>query len=196
MSKTTLAFGSFVLGCFVSFLFMPRTSIVAQPSFAQGTTTGSQSPQQPTTPKPQYMPPPATVVYSNRFGGNPFEPVVPGLAPKISVESDTPSMEQELDGLNCEGCKFGALIMTYAGGAFHCVNCMLGGSKFELKGAAANTVSFLALLGYQLVLPAPKKPPLNPDWPKVFNASSTEGTVTLISEGTRETGMPNEGSRR
>jgi hypothetical protein len=53
---------------------------------------------------------------------------------------------QILDGLNCEECVFEDMTFTYSGGEYQCERCVfLGTIRFDLQGAAQNTLTVLEL---------------------------------------------------
>lgn len=74
------------------------------------------------------------------------EPVVP---PLIGVFEDfgISGGQQALDGFNCKNCRFHNVMLTYSGGAFRLVNASFSGTtRLTFKGAAANTITALALV--------------------------------------------------
>jgi hypothetical protein len=85
---------------------------------------------------------------------------------------------QPLDGINCEGCVFESEALTYAGGAFRCVNCKIKGDRVELKGAALNTFNlFKQVTNF---LNTPEGPDLNVPSFRIAK-SMRNSTLTLAS---------------
>ncbi len=74
------------------------------------------------------------------------EPVVPPLLVHTSDSSFSVPL-QALDGINCERCTIEATVVTYAGGAFRCVDCTIRSKDLQFKGAALNTFKLLKSVG-------------------------------------------------
>lgn len=164
MSRITLALGSFALGLCVMYLLASHTSTIVQRGFAQ----------EPAKPE-------RAIGTAVEMGG--FEPMVPGLGPRLNVHIEQPVQRQALDGLNCEGCDIDAGVLTYAGGAYNCNPCKIKHERVELRGAAANTLRFLMQTG-MLGVPMPKAPPSSPGNPNIKIAADKLGVpLVLVSEG-------------
>ncbi len=139
MSKTVLAFGSFIVGAMCGSFAL---SLIHTSTWVQA----SQAPQAPTLP-PSSISMPAAI------------PVVPPLQ-YFGVESMVGGSLQQLDGFSCERCTVAVPVLTYGGGAFS-----LPGSKFPrnvglvLTGAAQNTFNLLRMVG---AIPSPKPLPQAP----------------------------------
>jgi hypothetical protein len=89
-----------------------------------------------------------------KIGG--AEPTVPPLGPFFRESVFTGAL-QPLDGINCEKCTIEASVITYAGGGFRCVDCIVRSNQVQLKGAANNTFKILMLVGAISGPPAPEK---------------------------------------
>lgn len=78
---------------------------------------------------PQFLPIDQTPVFEN-----------------VTISNDIP-LPQSIDGLDCRGCDFENVRLTYGGGAFNLENPRFSGTTtLTLTGAAANTVAFLKLM--------------------------------------------------
>ena len=67
---------------------------------------------------------------------------------------------QQLDGMACTICSFIDVTLTYAGGSYSLVNRRFSGTtRFEFKGAAANTLAILPLMEALVLRTPPKIPP-------------------------------------
>lgn len=110
-------------------------------------------------------------------------PVVPpgiGIRSQFSIASGGVVV---LDGFGCTGCEFHSITLRYGGGVYELNGSKFAGDvKFELTGAAANTVAFLSNIGVICVMtPPPAKAP-NPNRPIIEMAKFDKPvTVTLRS---------------
>jgi hypothetical protein len=164
MSRVTLAFGSFLLGLCVMYLFGSHTSTIVQRVLAQETHK-----------------PPITqfgIVIENA------EPRLPPLGPFMQRGLLGSKVRfQQLDGLNCDGCVITAEALTYAGGVYSCPRCKLTVDRVELRGAALNTLTFLMQVGVvgQPATPStPKGEPFNPNAPNVKIAEDKSSTSLML----------------
>jgi len=144
MSKVTIALGSFIVGACCMFFMLSgnHASTLEHVASAQG------------------------------GGGFPGEPIVPPLS--ASVEgSKFLGVSQQLDGMKCNGCFFSDATLTYAGGSYSLVDCHFSGTtRFEFKGAAANTLAILPLMEALVHGAPPKIPP--PKTPMLRNATAEQ----------------------
>ena len=149
MSKVTVALGSFIVGACCMFIALSGNHASI---FAQGRIVGQ---------------------------GIPNVLSIPDAVPEVSSKLLRVSgitiegTEQQIDGLDCEGCTFNSPVLTYGGGPFRLANAKAVGTvRIELVGAAANTEAFLSILqGATLVRP-PQKP--KQDTPMTKMATATE----------------------
>jgi hypothetical protein len=150
MRNVTLALGSFVLGAVCMFFLGNHTSTFRQfVAFAQAAATESIDPL-----------------------GNKYTPVVP--APPRALASGNLFLRQVvyLDGLTSIGDTFSDSTLVYGGGAYHLANAKLTGVvDIKLIGAAANTSTFLAMLGLIGCPAKPQAPQINPNAPIIHRAT-------------------------
>lgn len=160
MTRTALAFGSFIVGAVFGSLAL---------SLIQ-TSTRVQAFQEPRT--------------SMSIPG--AEPTVPPLRVHMVGGGIGGGEVQALDGLDCERCSVAATVITYGGGAFRCVDCKIQSKGLQLKGAALNTLNMLRFVGAIPTPVAPKVPERSP----MLRANieiKAESKVTWISlEGVKE----------
>ena len=152
MSKITLALGSFIVGAMTMlFLFSgSHASMWAQES---------------TKPGPGLEMPFAI-------------PTVPPLRHVVLEGNEFVGVEQQLDGLNCKGCKFRDVVLTYGGGAYALSDCVFSGRvRIALSGAAGNTVAILPLLQAITV----GKPPEAPKPKAPINKEATAKNTLTVS---------------
>jgi len=159
MSKVMLALGSFIVGACSMLLALSFIHTPTRVHADQG-------------------PPPTIDIVG-------VEPKVPPLMAKF-VGGGIGGALQPLDGLDCEGCVIKPDVLTYGGGAFRCVNCIVSAKHgLTLKGAALNTFNLLRLLG---VIPSPPQPPLPRRSPEeranmMIEKLKTPASVTWVSLG-------------
>jgi hypothetical protein len=156
MSRVTLALGSFLLGVVCMIPFTSHTSTLVHPALAQGqdSALGSSAAKLPTVP--------------------------PLSRQKFSSMTVADSI-QSFDGLNCENCVFMGDELTYAGGEYSCIGCVLRVNRVTLKGAALNTFKFLLFTG-AIPAPKPKDQPFDPNKPGLKIAEDKTNTkLTLVS---------------
>jgi hypothetical protein len=147
MSKVTIAFASFALGVLTSFFLFSgnHASILAQASL--------QAP--PTQAPPTSMP-------SLIGGAN--APVVPPIRQHFTDFGavEIHGFAFDVDGVECVRCVFtNGPVLRYGGGNFQFTDFKFSGPvRFELTGAAANTIIFMrfieALAANQKALPKPE----------------------------------------
>ena len=149
MFKVTLAFGSFVAGACCMFFAL---SLIH-------TSTDVHASQR------------AGLVVEN------VEPVVPPLGARF-IGGGMGGELQALDGIDCEKCVINASVLTYAGGAFNCIECALPrGASVQLKGAAWNTFKMLQFFG---AIPGPVTPP-PPQMQRTAIQVKAQQTITWIA---------------
>jgi len=139
MSKVTLSAMSFVAGMLCMFFIASgsHTSTLAQ------------------APTPAPLGPLGADIEST--GGVPVVPPIMGHFNNFGVEG-RPSILRA-DGVECNGCNFTGITFKYGGGNFQFSRFSVSGPiRYELDGAAKNTVIFLALMQALANAEAPKKP--------------------------------------
>ena len=155
MRSIIVALGSLIVGLVLgSIFFGDHTSTFVQPSLAQG--------------------PSSTI-------GLPGTPIVPPLGPRGMDNIGIVGMPQQLDGVNCKGCRFENILLIYSGGQCSCEDCVISQRGILLKGAALNTFNFLVQVG---AIPRPHAPtkPVNPNAPTLQTAKLAKAeTITLVS---------------
>jgi len=143
MSKTTVAFLSFILGVCTGSLLLTHTLTFAQSLI-----------------------------------GPTHEPIVLPISVRAEgLKVVNVNIVQPLDGFECKDCLFEDALLSYGGGSYNLPNLKLRGNiRVELKGAAANTQTMLALLQQAAAGEAPGPPP-NPNTP-ILKSASVKNTVT------------------
>jgi hypothetical protein len=147
MRKVTVALGSFVLGAACMSLLGNHTSTFAQAP-------------------PQKAPPQQGLI---TIAGT--VPVVPPL-PHVALEGNSfQDAAYVLDGLECRGCTFKNVTLTYGGGAYLLQNANVSlPVKLNLTGAALNTAQLLQTFGL-IGCPAKAVPQMpNPNAPTIMMA--------------------------
>jgi len=143
MSKITIALTSFSLGVLTSFFVFSggQASILAQ----------APSPQTP-APAPQTLTP--------LLMGGAGVPTVPPITQHFTrVGMAVPGTAFGVDGSECIDCEFKGMILRYGGGNFQFTGFKFSGPvRFELTGAAANTVIFMRFIEALAASQAPPKP--------------------------------------
>jgi hypothetical protein len=143
MSKVTIAFASFAFGVLTSFLVFSgsQASILAQ----------APSPQSP-APAPQTLAP--------LLMGGAGIPTVPPITQHFTrVGLAVPGTAFGVDGSECVSCVFNGMTLRYGGGNFQFTDFKFSGPvRFELTGAAANTVIFMRFIEALAASQAPPKP--------------------------------------
>ncbi len=134
MSKTTIAFASFVLGVATTLSFVPagnHASIWAQ---------SSPPPETPApAPKAPITPPGAIGVGA---GAVPVVPPITQHFKDFGISGGV--MAFNVDGTECVRCVFNGPVLKYGGGNFQFTDFSFSGPvRVELTGAARNTVVFL-----------------------------------------------------
>jgi hypothetical protein len=180
MRRYALASGSFVLGAVSMFLLLGvHTSTVVQRSFAQTAAP-------PAPPSASADEDAAIEALTKQFGVAGI--LVPSAMPK------TPAVwmhmaggginggVQQLDGMDCNGCKVAVSVLTYAGGQFKCENCSITTQYVFLHGPALNTFKFLQLT-HVIPAPGPKAEPTNPNAPPLYKIKMTgaQGRMNWVS---------------
>src|SRR5215472_14910878 len=144
MSKITIAFASFSLGVLTSFFVFSgsHASVLAE------------------TPSPQ-TPAPAPQTLAPLLIGGAGVPTVPPITQHFTnFGLAVPGGAFGVDGSECVRCEFSGAVLRYGGGNFQFTDFKFSGPvRFELTGAAANTVIFMrfveALAANQKPLPKP-----------------------------------------
>lgn len=174
MRRYVPVLGSFVLGAVSMFLLLGvQTSTVVQRSFAQATA--------PPTPSPSPYGG-AFAELKKRFGvGAGFlMPNAMPTTPDIWLHMTGGGVNggiQQLDGLDCNGCRISATLLTYAGGQFRCLGCSIASQNgVYLLGPAQNTFNMLRLVG---VIPSPKPQEPNPSAPQQHTIQMNNSTGKL-----------------
>lgn len=174
MSKVTLALGSFVVGLCIGSLMFGNHAV----TFAQA----------PSVPPPE-KPPSHRMIFKGggAKGAGPGSAGVrvQGTIPTFLPLEQTPIFEnftffdeaQDLDGIECTRCTFNNVTLRYSGGAYKLTDDIFTGTtRVELGGAAANTISFIALL--QAIAAGQKAEPPNPNRPVLKAATAKSAFQT------------------
>src|SRR5713101_3579343 len=138
MSKTAIAFASFALGVLTSlFLFSgSQASILAQ------------------APPSQAPPSQAPLI----IGGSGVPTVPPISSHFTDFGLAVPGGAFGVDGSECVRCVFNGAVLRYGGGNFQFTDFKFSGPvRFELTGAARNTVIFMQLVQALAASQAPPK---------------------------------------
>jgi len=152
MSKTTLAFGSFVVGLSLGSLFLGSQTV-----------TVAQAP-------PSGAPPPRGVIVTGS------EPTVPPINQVLKGATLT-GVTQHLDGFEFDDSTFNNVTLEYAGGSYTFKNTKFSlPIRLQLRGAAANTVGLIAVVEALNKGAAPK--PLPPNSP-VLKAAESNHVMTV-----------------
>jgi hypothetical protein len=178
MRRYTPLLCSFVLGAVCMSLVNPHTSTVTQRAFALAQTTPS-VPQNPPTPQspPATTPPPMLEYPLHPEFGSAFfatqgaKPLTPKVA-WLHFRGTMDGGQQQLDGLDCDGCTLKNVVLTYAGGPFRIANGKLSvrGLYLDQGSPADNTLKVLFLAG---AIPSrmPPKKQIIPNAPPVMKTN-------------------------
>jgi len=145
MSKITITFASFSLGVLTSFFVF----------------SGSQASIHAQAPSPQTPMPPPQALAPLITGGDGV-PLVPPIKQHFNhFGLAVPGTAFGVDGTECNSCEFKGMILRYGGGNFQFTDFKFSGPvRFELTGAAANTVIFMRFIDALAASQAPPKPPM------------------------------------
>lgn len=143
MSKITIAFVSFIAGVLTAFFAL----------------SGSQASTLAQTPSPQ-TPTPAPQTLAPLIMGGAGTPTVPPITQHFTnFGLAVPGTAFGVDGSECVRCDFRGMILRYGGGNFQFTDFKFSGPvRFELTGAAANTVIFMRFVEALAASQAPPKP--------------------------------------